>query len=146
MAIPWLIGAAVVGLGKLAYDSYEEDERRERSERRARTKRREIEAEATKKREEAAKNEEKRVEQERNQRLKIDTESNAKVLLDKYKITSLTPSALATNTISNPEQAITDITKHYKKSAVHLGLEKKVTALDKSIDKCSELQKILKGI
>jgi len=146
MAIPWIIGAAVVGLGKLAYDSYEEDERRERSERRARAERREIEAEAIKKREAAIKNEEKRIEQERNQRLKIDTESNAKILLDKYKITSLTPGVLATNAISNPQQAITDITKHYEKSAVNQDLEKKVTALEKSIDKCSDLQETLKGI
>ena len=144
MAIPWLIGAAVVGLGKAVYDSYEEDERRERAERRARAERREREAEENKQRAEVIEKEKERAQKEEKELLKNHAKSQAKIILDKYNITSITPDELAANVILDPALALTNVTEHYMESKTHQDLEKKVTELEKSIDECEELQKILK--
>ena len=146
MAIPWLIGAGVFGVCKAIYDSYEEDERRERAQRNARVERREREAEVNKQREEVIEKEKVRAQSEQKELLKIYTESQAKIILDKYNITSLTPENLAATAISNPIQASADMSKHFTESRSHNDLVKKVTSLEKSIDERAELQKILKGL
>jgi len=146
MAIPWLIGAAVVGLGKAVYDSYEEDERRDRARRREREEQREREVQARKQRETAKKQEKQRDEQEQKRRLKAFAESKAIVILDKYKITSLTPANLAANAISNPSHAIADVAKHYIESDTYKDLDKKVAAIEKELEERAELKKILKGL
>jgi len=146
MAIPWLIGAAVIGLGKAVYDSYEEDERRERARRQERTEEREREAQARKQREAAIKQEKQRAEQEEKRLLKTYAESKAKIILDKYKIKSLAPASLATNAISNPSNAIADVAKHYIESDAYKTLDKNVAAIENKLKELEDLNKIVKGL
>lgn len=146
MAIPWLIGAAVIAVGKVVYDSYEEDERQERAERRARREERAREEEASQKREDAIKKEEEKSKKERELHLKKYAVSQVKVILEKYNIVSLSPEILAKNVMLNPEQALDDINQHYMNTNEYSESEKKIKALEIDFDELSKLRIILQGI
>ena len=146
MAIPWLIGAAVVWGGKKIYDSIEEDDRREKAQRNARIERREIEEEATKKREAAIKEEHLRIEAENKKSQKNYIISQAKVLLDKYEITQLSPNNLGNLAISDPSQASTRAIKSYMESRINKALKRDKISTEIELAEIVQLELFIKGL
>jgi len=143
----WLaLVPVLIWAGKEINDSIKEDERREREEKQRKAEQKRKAKEAVQKREQANVKEKKRQKEEQEKLLKNYASTQAKILLDKYKITRLTPDSLATLAISDTSNAISNATKQYMKSKVKTTLEKNVTSLEKELDDIAELEQVIKGL
>jgi hypothetical protein len=141
MAIPWLIGAAVVGLvAALASDDSSEQAEKERQRSAQQERERRLAAEANARRQQAREAEAHRQEEVRQHNLRTSTENKIQALLNQYNIYNISQSQAIHFAIHNANTCKDFLQKAHINSRTHIDIRNKIFTHEqtlKEIDKLS---------
>ncbi|MUJ23889.1 hypothetical protein [Aliivibrio fischeri] len=151
MAIPWLIGAAVVGLvGSAIKSSIEEDEAKERQERWEREERSRLHQEEQERIDNARKDEALRVQRQIEKEKKALIHQESMRLMEKYEISDLSStefkSYISNIIVNGVSDSTSEIEKILSSSKKMIEVKEEESQLEKQLKELKEIQRYLESI